>query len=65
MTATVFKNARMVLPGEVVLGSLQVDGGRIASLDSGGTAALQGIDLGATTCCRAWSKSTPTTSSAT
>ena len=46
MTATVFKNARMVLPGEVVLGSLQVDGGRIASLDSGGTAALQGIDLG-------------------
>ena len=46
MNATVFKNARMVLPGEVVLGSLQVDGGRIASLDSGATAVLQGIDLG-------------------
>ena len=46
MTATVFKNARMVLPGEVVHGSLQVEGGRIVSLDSGGTAALQGIDLG-------------------
>ncbi len=46
MTATVFKNARMVLPGEVVLGSLQVDAGRIASVDGGGTSALQGIDLG-------------------
>ena len=46
MTATVFKNARMVLPGEVVQGSLQVEGERIASLDSGATAALQGIDLG-------------------
>lgn len=45
MTATVFKNARMVLPGEVVQGSLQVEGGRIASLDSGATSALQGIDL--------------------
>lgn len=46
MNATVFKNARMVLPGEVVLGSLHMHGGRIASLDSGATSALQGIDLG-------------------
>jgi alpha-D-ribose 1-methylphosphonate 5-triphosphate diphosphatase len=46
MTATVFKNARLVLPGEVVQGSLRADGGRIASVDAGATAALQGIDLG-------------------
>ena len=30
MSAMVFKNARMVLPGEVVQGSLQVADGRIA-----------------------------------
>jgi alpha-D-ribose 1-methylphosphonate 5-triphosphate diphosphatase len=47
MSATaVFHNARMVLPGEVVQGSLSVQGGRIDALASGGTAALQGIDLG-------------------
>ena len=46
MSAMVFKNARMVLPGEVVQGSLQVADGRIAALDSGATSALQGIDLG-------------------
>mgnify|MGYP003598997760 FL=1 len=46
MTATVFKNARMVLADEVVRGSLQVGNGRIASVDGGGTSALQGIDLG-------------------
>ena len=41
MTATVFKNARLVLPGEVVQGSLQVDSGRIASMDGGATSALR------------------------
>ncbi|MFZ3125009.1 MAG: alpha-D-ribose 1-methylphosphonate 5-triphosphate diphosphatase, partial [Acidovorax sp.] len=46
MTATVFKNARLVLPGEVVQGSLRADGGRIASVDAGATSALQGLDLG-------------------
>ena len=46
MSAMVFKNARMVLPGEVVQGSLQVADGRIAALGSGATSALQGIDLG-------------------
>ncbi|MDP9603783.1 UNVERIFIED_ORG: alpha-D-ribose 1-methylphosphonate 5-triphosphate diphosphatase [Variovorax paradoxus] len=37
-TTTVFANARMVLPGEVVSGALTVYGGRIASVDSGPTA---------------------------
>ena len=35
----VFANARMVLPGEVVRGSLSVAEGRIAALDAGPTAA--------------------------
>ena len=35
----VFANARMVLPGEVVRGSLSVADGRIAALDGGNTAA--------------------------
>lgn len=37
-TTTVFANARMVLPGEVVSGALTVHGGRIASIDAGPTA---------------------------
>ncbi|VTU38440.1 alpha-D-ribose 1-methylphosphonate 5-triphosphate diphosphatase [Variovorax sp. RA8] len=37
--AIVFSNARMVLPGEVVRGSLSVANGRIAALDGGNTAA--------------------------
>lgn len=37
--AIVFSNARMVLPGEVVRGSLSVAEGRIAALDGGSTAA--------------------------
>ena len=42
----VFRNARMVLAGEVVRGSLAVHDGRIAAVDAGATAALQGIDRG-------------------
>lgn len=45
MSASIFKNARLVLPGEVVQGSLRVDGGCIAALDAGATSALAGIDL--------------------
>lgn len=36
-TTTVFANARMVLPGEVVAGALSVHGGRIAGIDGGAT----------------------------
>ena len=45
MTATVFKNARLVLPGEVVQGTLRAEAGRIASVDAGATSALQAFDL--------------------
>lgn len=45
MSAPVFKNARMVLAGEVVQGTLAVQHGRISSMDAGASAALQGIDL--------------------
>jgi alpha-D-ribose 1-methylphosphonate 5-triphosphate diphosphatase len=40
-----FKNARMVLPSEVVHGSLQVQDGRIASIDSGMSQRPEAIDL--------------------
>lgn len=41
----VFKNARLVLPGAVVEGSLSVVDGRIQSLDSGATAVTEAVDL--------------------
>ena len=41
----VFKNARMVLPSEVVHGTLSVADGRLATLDNGSTAAPDAIDL--------------------
>lgn len=46
MNAPVFTNARLVLADEVVHGTLAVQDGRIAGLDAGASAALQGIDLG-------------------
>ncbi|MCW8198259.1 alpha-D-ribose 1-methylphosphonate 5-triphosphate diphosphatase [Verminephrobacter aporrectodeae subsp. tuberculatae] len=45
MTATLFRNARLVLPGEVLLGCLRTAGGRIAALDCGATGAPGGMDL--------------------
>lgn len=45
MNSLTFKNARLVLPDEVIHGSLMVHEGRIAALDSGSTLALEGIDL--------------------
>lgn len=42
---TVFRNARLVLPGEVVLGTLAVADGRLEAFDHGATAAPQAIDL--------------------
>lgn len=42
---TVFRNARLVLPDEVLLGSLSVRDGRIRSVDSGGSALAGSIDL--------------------
>ncbi len=41
----VFKNARLVLPGEVVHGTLAVADGRLAGFDSGGSADPAAIDL--------------------
>lgn len=45
MSATVFKNARLVLADEVVQGCLRVEGGRIAALDAGASAVPGGVDL--------------------
>jgi len=44
-TSIVFKNARMVLPNEVQMGSLAVESGRIAGIGSGHSALSQAIDL--------------------
>jgi len=44
-TSTTFKNARMVMPDEVVLGSLTSADGRIAHIDSGNTSAMGALDL--------------------
>lgn len=41
----VFANAQLVLPDEVVRGSLRVEDGRIAAVDTGNTAAPGAIDL--------------------
>ncbi|MEZ7849259.1 MAG: alpha-D-ribose 1-methylphosphonate 5-triphosphate diphosphatase [Polaromonas sp.] len=43
--SVIFKNAKMVLPGEVVHGSLQADNGRISTV-AGDTSALAAVDLG-------------------
>ena len=43
--AIVFKNARMVLPDEVQMGSLAVESGRIAGIGSSHSALPQAIDL--------------------
>ena len=45
MTTTVFKNAHMVLPTEVVHGSLSVADGRISAIHAGSTQAGEGVDL--------------------
>ncbi|MDR7151603.1 alpha-D-ribose 1-methylphosphonate 5-triphosphate diphosphatase [Hydrogenophaga palleronii] len=42
---TVFRNARLVLPNEVVHGSLSVQQGRIHAIDSGATSVASAIDL--------------------
>ena len=44
-TSITFKNARMVMPDEVVLGSLTSADGRIAHIDSGNTSAMGALDL--------------------
>ena len=45
MNLTVFKNARLVLPNEVVLGSLAVSDGKISSVDQGLGDKLGGWDV--------------------
>jgi alpha-D-ribose 1-methylphosphonate 5-triphosphate diphosphatase len=45
MNLTVFKNARLVLPNEVVLGSLAVSEGKISSVDQGLVDKLGGWDV--------------------
>ena len=42
--STVFSNAQLVLPTEVVHGSLRVEGGRIHAIDPGNPAVAGGID---------------------
>jgi alpha-D-ribose 1-methylphosphonate 5-triphosphate diphosphatase len=44
--SVVLRNARMVLPDEVVSGALSVLDGRIVAIDDGGTAVAGAIDLG-------------------
>ncbi|HUF56809.1 MAG TPA: alpha-D-ribose 1-methylphosphonate 5-triphosphate diphosphatase [Thermohalobaculum sp.] len=41
---TVFARARLVLPGEVVMGSLVVEDGRIAAIDTGGSRPAGAVD---------------------
>jgi alpha-D-ribose 1-methylphosphonate 5-triphosphate diphosphatase len=45
VNSTVFKNARLVLPTECVIGSVQVVDGKIASIDTGPTSVSEGVDL--------------------
>ena len=45
MSQTVFKNARLVLADEVLLGSVQVQDGRITAIDAGPTSVQEGTDL--------------------
>jgi len=45
MSTPVFKNAQLVLPHEVVLGSVSVADGLIASVDQGPTTHAEGLDL--------------------
>jgi alpha-D-ribose 1-methylphosphonate 5-triphosphate diphosphatase len=45
MNSTVFKNAQLVLPNEVVLGSVSVSDGLIASIDQGSASHAEGYDL--------------------
>ena len=45
MNQIVFKNARLVLADEVLLGSVQVVDGRIAAINAGSTSIKEGIDF--------------------
>lgn len=45
MSTTMFKNARLVLPTEVVQGSVAVQGGRISAVDQGPALNADGWDL--------------------
>jgi len=46
MSDLILTNATLVLPGEVITGSLQIVAGRIAAIDHGRTVALGAIDCG-------------------
>lgn len=45
MSDLVLRNARLVLDGEVVPGSLRAEAGRISAIDTGGTAVPAAVDL--------------------
>ena len=45
LATAIFKNARLVLPTEVVQGSVQVKDGRIHSVDQGTASGVEGWDL--------------------
>ena len=46
MTDMIFSNARVVLEGEVIRGTVTVDGGHIARIDQGSTCVPDALDLG-------------------
>ena len=44
MSETVFRNARMVLPHEIVVGSVKVEDGAIAAIDAGVSTVGEDLD---------------------
>ncbi|MDZ4095834.1 MAG: alpha-D-ribose 1-methylphosphonate 5-triphosphate diphosphatase, partial [Paracoccaceae bacterium] len=46
MTETILANATLVLPSEVILGSLRIAGGQIAAIDAGAGVAKGAVDCG-------------------
>jgi alpha-D-ribose 1-methylphosphonate 5-triphosphate diphosphatase len=45
MSSTIFKNARLVLADEVVVGSVCIEDGKIQSVDQGGASHSGGWDM--------------------
>ncbi len=58
----IVNNVRLVLENEVVSGSLEMRGGRIASFSDSGSQQPGALDGGNAFCCRGWSNCIPTTS---
>ena len=58
----IVNNVRLVLENEVVSGSLEMRGDRIASFSDSGSQQPGALDGGNAFCCRGWSSCIPTTS---